>query len=138
PSGKTPPSRRFWKSTKWSGPSAFGPVAGRPFLSPADCAVGRSAPALASQHRQGPEHRGTQIVQPGRVWQRGHPAAAALSNRTKVDPVPGSKEASLVQREVAANAAGGIVKLGESFTRLYNPPCMAEPCCPPFAQGGLW
>ena len=25
----------------------------------------------------------------------------------------------------------------ESFARLHNPPCMALPCCPPFAQGGL-
>ena len=25
----------------------------------------------------------------------------------------------------------------ESFAWLHNPPCMALPCCPPFAQGGL-
>ena len=62
------------------------------------------------------------------------------------------KEASLVQREVAANAAGGIDEVpplatcaaalsnqtgAEPFNGPYNPPCMAAPCCPPFAQGGL-
>ena len=31
-----------------------------------------------------------------------------------------------------------LLHRAESFTRLYNPPCMALPCCPPFAQGGLW
>ena len=24
------------------------------------------------------------------------------------------------------------------LARLHNPPCMALPCCPPFAQGGLF
>ena len=79
--------------------------------------------------------------------------AAALSNRTRAGCVQPGKEASLVQREVAANAAGGIDEVpplatcaaalsnqtgAEPFNGPYNPPCMAAPCCPPFTQRGLF
>ena len=35
-----------------------------------------------------------------------------------------------------AAALGNRTRLG-GLTQFYNPPCMAAPCCPPFAQGGL-
>ena len=39
-------------------------------------------------------------------------------------------------RPNCAPALGHVIKLS-GFVWPYNPPCMALPCCPPFAQGGL-
>ena len=36
-----------------------------------------------------------------------------------------------------SSRAGHVIKLS-GFVWPYNPPCMALPCCPPFAQGGLF
>ena len=68
---------------------------------------GVRAAILCSRTRQ--QNQG-QLYEPAQreFWPSEHRTAPALGNRTRVGCMNQGKEASLVQREVAANAAGGI------------------------------
>ena len=63
-----------------------------------------------------------------------------LSHPGSVPPHPNCAAALGKQRDAAPilRSHAGQQNQVESFTEFYNPPCMAAPCCPPFAQGRLF